>query len=56
MECVLVHSPSEVSMVITSEICVNGMFFGCVGSMRIINDVFALVTRWCVNGAKRICV
>ena len=50
------HSPSEVSMVTTSEGCVNGVFFGGVFPTGIIPGVFALVKRWCVCGAKRNCV
>ena len=50
------HSTSEVGMVTTSEGCVNGRFYGGVGSTGIIPVVFALVTRWCVRGDKRICV
>ena len=56
LERVLVHSPSEVSMVTPSEGCFNGMFFGGVGSTEIIPGVFALVTRWCLLVAKRIYV
>ena len=53
-ECVLGHSPSEVVMVTSSEGFVNGMFSGGFGSSRNIPGVFALVTFWCVHGAKRI--
>ena len=56
MGCVLGHSLSEVGMVTPSEGCVNGMFSEGVVSTGIIPGVFALVTRWCVRGAKRICV
>ena len=50
------HSPSEVGMVTPSKCCVNGMFYGGVGSTVIIPGVFSLVTCWCVRGAKLICV
>ena len=56
VECILGHSPSEVCMVTPYEVFVNGMFSVGVVSTGIIPSVFALVTRWCVRGAKRICV
>ena len=56
MECVLVHSPSEVGMVTPSEGCVSGWSVGGFGSAGIMTGVFDLVMRWCVHGAKRICV
>ena len=45
MECILVHLPSEVGMVTPSEVFVNGMFFGGVGSTSIIPGLFAIVMR-----------
>ena len=56
VECVLVHSPSEVGMVTPSVGCVNCMLFGGVGSTGIIPGVFDLVTCCCVRGDKCICV
>ena len=56
MDCVMVRSPSEVGMVTPSEGCFNCMLFEGAGSTGVIPDMFALVTRWCVRGAKRICV
>ena len=48
VECVLVHSPYEVSMVTVTpyEGYVNGILFGGVVSTRIIPGVFSLVTIW----------
>ena len=56
VECMLARSPSEVGMVTPSEGCVIGWSGGGVGSAGIMPGVFYLVTRWCVHGAKRICV
>ena len=56
VEWVLGQSPSEFGMVTPSEGCVNGMVSGGVVSTGIIPGVFALVTSWCVRGAKSICV
>ena len=50
------HSPSEFGVVTPSEDYGNGISFGGFGSTGIIPGVFALVTRWCVRGDKRICV
>ena len=44
VECVLVHSPSEVGMVTPSEGCVNGISAGGVGSTGIIPGVLSLMT------------
>ena len=54
VECVLGHSPSEVGMMTPSEGFINGMLSGAVFPTGIISGVFALATRWCVHGAKRI--
>ena len=56
VECVLGHLPSEVGMVTPSEDFFNVMFSVGVGSNGIIPGVFAIVTHWCVHGAKRMCV
>ena len=56
VECMLARSLSEVGMVTPSEGCVIGWSGGGVGSASILPGVFALVTRWCVRGAKIICV
>ena len=56
MECVMGYLPSEVGMVTPYEECVNGMLFRGVVSTDIIPGMFDLVTRWCVRGAKIICV
>ena len=56
VECVLAHSPSEVSMVIPSEGCVNVWSVGGVGSIGIMPGMFSLVTFLRVRGAKRVCV
>ena len=52
----MARSPSEVSMVKISEGCVIGWSGGGVGYAGIVPGAFALVTRWYVRGAKRICV
>ena len=54
--CMLARSSSEVGMVTPSEVCVIGWSGGGVGYAVIIPGVFDLVTRWCVRGAKCICV
>ena len=43
-------------MVTTSEGCVSGWSVIGVVSAGIMPGVFALLTRWCVHGDKRICV
>ena len=52
----LARSPSEVSMVKISEGCVIGWSGVGVGYAGIVLGAFALVKRWYVRGAKRICV
>ena len=54
--CVLERSPSEVGMETPSEDCVSSWSDGGVGSAGIMPSLFALVTRWCVRGAKSIYV
>ena len=56
VQCLLACSPSEVGMVTPSEGCVSGWSDGGVGSTGMMPGVFAIVTRWCVHGTKRICV
>ena len=56
MECMLARSSSKVGMVTPSEGCVIGWSGGGVGSAGIMPGMFDLVTRWCVRGAKHICV
>ena len=55
-ECVLGNSLTEVGVVTPSEGCVNRVFSGGDASYGIIPGMFSLVTRWCVRGAKRICL
>ena len=56
VECVLGHSLSKVGVVEPSEGCFNVMFSGGVVFTSITPGMFAIVTRWCVHGDKRICV
>ena len=54
MECMLARSPSEVSMVTTSECSVSVCYGGGVGSVGKTPGVFDCVTSWCVRGDIRI--